>query len=320
MSTPWRVTQNTFESNTRKNYRKANTVGLFTDKVFAGVSGPDTSPLAVLRDYYRPRYAAYKAVYEAWIAMGAQGEGATLGLHEAEALIDHDVDDWEFTVQGTYRKGTPGYKTLFPDGITALKRGTREQRTATLNAFSANLALIPALASLKATVDVRIAQLKGAAEDQGTKKSTVKTDSASVEAARLALCTALYYVLGGLMQLYAETPASIDAYFDVETLRSLPQTVFKGAVHAGGQPVFIVERTLPADNEIAITNDGPTNITLYFAAGKTDGVPATGTVTVATGQSMIITAERLGASAMNRFLLVHDDDALTDGHYSVTLG
>ncbi len=252
-SRPWHYLEVTFEVATRKSYKKANTVGKFTAQALTGVPTGNAA-LVALRDHYIPIYSAYETAYNDWKAMGGQEEGATLSLVQLEELINTDVNNWEYTVQGVYRKGTPGYKTIFPNGITDLKRGSRDERISALNAFSANLPN-PALAGLKVTVDARIAQLVAADTGQDVKQTAQKLDSTAVEAARITLCTGLYYVLGGLMMQYAATPDSVAAYFDLETLRDLPQTTFSGDI-AGDAIKFIVQRTLAAETEVKLDNDG----------------------------------------------------------------
>ena len=319
MNAQWHGAQNTFESNTRRSYAKANRIGMFTNMALSGVVGPPTDPLMRLRDYYRPRYAAFKAAYDAWEAMGSRKQGATLGLHDVESLIDHDVADWEFAVQGTYRKGTPGYKILFPDGISALKYGSREQRITRLTALSNNLALTPTLAEVKKLVDHRLDQLTSASEGQGSKISEVKADSSSVEAARLSLCSALFYVQGGLMQVFAETPVAIEAYIDVETLRKTPQSIFTGAVHTGPNDTLIVKRTLVEQTAITLTNDGPTALTFYFSTQRAGGLPAGGAMTVEPGKSVYTSAGEMDADRSARYMFVHDRDGIVGGHYTVVI-
>ena len=315
----WRFSQNTFLINTERNYRRANQIGLFTYNVFLAVPAGDAS-LNALKTYYLPRYEDYKAKYDAWKAAGAQNQGATMTVYQVETLINNDVNDWQYTILGTYKKETPGYIALFPEGITTFKTGNREQRITRLTVLSTNLALTPSLAAVKALVDARIIDLQNATSDKSSLKNEVALDSQSVEASRLALCTALYYVLGGLMQVYADAPLSIEAYFDLEELRQVPQHTYSGAVHAGNEPTFIVRRTMKDTDEIQLFNNGMTNLSFYWSQLKIGlPTPPPDATHLAPGGVFDSVVSDMPSHGHWHYLVVSDDNSLIDGHYTVVI-
>lgn len=315
---PWHYLINSFQAATKENYKRADKVGLFTYNALLAVD-PGDAELVALKTYYGPIYLGYKADYDRWLAAGGQEEGATLSLEQLEDLINADVNNWEFAIQGVFRKGTPGYKTLFPDGITPLKRGTREQRIARLNALSINLEPTAALATTRTAVNARITQLQSSTATQDGKQYQQGLDSDAVELARVGLCTALYYVLGGLMMRYSSTPDNIANYFDLETLRAKPQTEFNDSVPAAGSK-FIVRRKQEPGDEISLHNTGTVPLMFFFAPHKDAPYPA-GLVskTVASGEDITIPSTEVGATDENVYLIVKNTSTSVDGHWVVTL-
>lgn len=315
---PWHYLVNSFQAATKENYKRADVVGLFTNNVLNGVP-PGEADLVALKTYFQPKYAIYKATYEAWKALGGTEKGLTQSLKNVEELINEDVNDWEYTIMGTHKKGSPGYMTLFPNGISGLKRGTRGERITALNNFSTQLTQVGGLAPVKAEVDARITQLQGANMAQDETQGEQTTDSSAVEAARIVLCKNLYYVLGGLMMHYADTPDAIAGYFDLETLRAKPQTEFTGSINAGDTK-FIVKRKLEADEDVRIRNTGEDELVFYFAPTKT--TPLTAQMAqqpVQPGADITVDAVALGASATNVYLLVHNGPLFAEGHWTVEI-
>lgn len=314
----WHYIENSFLVATRTSYKKAYTVGYFTYRALQDAPLGDTI-LHGLKTYFSPIFEVYKQVYEAWSAAGGQEEGATLTLQQLEEVIDNEVNDWEYTILGVYKKGTPGYKVLFPDGITALKRGTRDQRINRLNTFSLNLALTSSLDTLKTTVDGRITDLQNATTTKGEKKRSQKLDSTQVEAQRVAMCIGLYHVLGGLITRYDSTPEAITAYFDLETLRDVPQTEFLGSVHAGEQKL-IVQRKQDAGAEVRLINNGTTGLTFFFAPmPDTPFLPGMPCQPVAAGEDLTVLSAAAGATDSNVFLIVKNDSDVDEGHWRVVM-
>ena len=129
------------------------------------------------------------------------------------------------------------------------------------------------------------------------------TNHGGKKAARQALCVALFAVLGGLIERFAEEPERVGGFFKLTLIQNKAQKTFTGHTAPGGTKL-IAKRTMAPTAELELLNGGLGDLVFYFAETDDAPPPASG-ITVASGTSQTVTAAQLGNTATAMFLMVH---------------
>lgn len=299
---PWIFIQNPFYNVTRDNYRLAVTISTYTDAALNAAKADAT--ILSLYTPYHALHLAYVAAYESWIAQANSQQGNTLSLTQLLDQSTAKINDWDLAIQNVYRRGTPQYKAILPNGHNPFQRGTQTSRIAAFKALSINLSGIAALTTTKTAVDAFYTLLDTANTTQKGSKTTTNSFSSNVEAARIAACDGLYSVLGGLMQKYNTNTAKIADFMDLENIRSGEQTDFTGHT-LPDQTNKIAKRTLADNQSIRLINQGNLKIQFYLATNPTD-IIGTKSVIVNPFEDKTVLASDMGDVYTQHFLMVNN--------------
>jgi hypothetical protein len=310
---PWIYIQNPFQTATSENYRLAVTISTYTDAALNAAKA-DAAILALYTPYH-VLHLAYVAAYDSWLAQAGSQQGSTLNLTQLLDRATTHINDWDLAIQNVYRRGTPEYKTLLPNGHAPFNQGAQTSRIAAFKALSINLTSIAALVTTKTAVDTYYTLLDTANTTQKGSKMTTNSFSSNVEAARLAACEGLYVVLGGLMQHYSGNPAKIADYMDLENIRTGEQKDFTGHT-LGGQITKIAKRTLADNQSIRLLNPGNVKIQFYLATRPTDTVGAK-SVIANPGEDKTVIADDLGDVTTQHYLMVYNIDAIATAQWEL---
>lgn len=297
-SQTWSFLRNPFEYATRDSYLRAAIIGTFTEAALK--SDPS---LSALFNYYFPFVDKFNTLYNTWQQQAGSQKSNTKSLGDVLALATANINEWDYQVQGTFRRGTAEYDAIFPKGHAPFQQGGQQSR---IDAFGTLiLALNQAgLATVEALVKNYYHDLKVANSTQ--KGAIVQTGQKSkdLDTARVEMCDALYYVLGGLMQKFSKTPDVVGKYFKLDLIQHKEQKVFTGHLAAGAVHL-VVQRTLAADAEIDLLNGGAEKL-LFFFSDRADAPPPTGAVgvTVLPGTSQTVRAAQLGPVDKAHYLYV----------------
>lgn len=273
----WHFLINTFLVVTIRSYRAMKKIGDFT---LLALNQLGNLPLLALHTRLLPFVTAFNDAYIAWINTLGTQVGKTLSLHGLlESLSGEDINLWIGMAKPVFPKGSSGFKTLFPKLSKIFQRGSQEDRIAAVAALSNALIGIAGLAELKILVDAKLVLLNNAYNAQKTNITASAMASNLVESCRIALCQELFGILGQLMDIYRVTPASIGAFFDLQAIRNLEQTMWERAVKAM-TTVYVFTRTLLPTDMLRLVNNGLSPITFAFVEHKTNPMPLTGTYTV----------------------------------------
>ena len=122
-----------------------------------------------------------------------------------------DVD-----IQHVYDETTDEYQTIFVKGRSTIYEGlpTRTQLI-NLKSLTMTIGTYPLLATLKTPFDVTISQFGAVIQASKDAKTDLDEQSKVMEAARIAWCVKGYGTTGGLMEIFEDTPLSIDNIFDI---------------------------------------------------------------------------------------------------------
>jgi len=316
--TIWHYAENQFDNCTKQSKKRMNRISSdHASKLLAETSDADIHELS---SRFAPLRESFSDAYADAIAANAIYKGRTQKFENLKKdLTGTKIEDWDIQIQVVYRKDSPEYIELLPNGRKPFQTGTNDQRIEEVKALSLRLTPYPALASLKTRVDDFKTSIENARNDQQQKEDLVKQKSTLLEIARVATAKMMYGNLGALMDKFQDDPKQIERFFDLEAIRYTgPETndTIEGPI-AGGNSANLISGVTDPNTEWLFANPGVA-VLAYFTSPTADGVYTSGGIKVNPGESITKRASELGG-AENTFLNVTNLDAENQGYYSVTV-
>jgi len=312
----WSFLNNPFDAISQHSFTKSHRIGNYTTSaLFAQKTDPK---ILELYNFLLPIYTTYNNSFIGWLVQQGTKMGGTESLHQLIDLIVPNLDDWEFGVRGVYKKKSPEFKAIFPNGHAPFVHGKQDDRISAINALSSTLNGIPALATTATEVAAFAALMNNAFGKQKGNVSTKKVNSSQLEIDRVNLADGLYYVLGGLMQKNFKSREKTADYFDLQTLRNLQQSDFTGR-NAPLIIVVITKRTLQDTYSVILDNTGITPLQFFMSANNTPTEVGTKMVEVPANSLMTVTADMLRENATDAYLCVYNPSATLAGTWELAL-
>jgi hypothetical protein len=308
MAELWEPLENKFINGTKNSKKRMNTVCADTgDKI--DFRKAETG-IGALNTYYKPFRTSFQNKYALWFSTNGTYNAATQTTERLKAeLSGVKAKRWSVKVENEYIDDPDKYKAIFPNGRAPFQEGSYESRLTALQALSNALTGIDALRDTKTEVDTFLAQFQAARTLQQGKESMVDELSRQVEVERVSVGVALYYVLGGLMQIYSATPDAIAAFFDLETLRrtGAEEDEPEGGLVLTLAPGQTLEAgiTFTADTVLLVINHGEVPLSV-FTGGDTPVPPASPFV-LQPGEEVEKPVTELGDPA-NRYLYIQNNN------------
>lgn len=304
MKLPWKYTENQLEIDTRDSLKKALIMSTFHDNALATLSA--TYPaLLPLYTRYHPIHLALVAAYNAHTSSGNVQQGDRLTVKQEFAASKLLLtEEWIPAILLIYKKTSPRYKALFPNGLKHFNSGSIDKKIAAFNVLSLNIGADAALATIKTAVDSNYAALLLARSTQSSAKTTTSNKSTLSETARVNAMVMQYRNLGNMMDNFHDTIETMcGLVFDLVTIRENPQTIFTGKLAAGVEENTLAHTFLPADEIAAkIVGSGTYKVYLSSTATGTDSTAITLTANI----KQTITVSSFGVTnyALHRYLNV----------------
>ena len=310
----WKFLTNVFLNVCKNSYKIAFTISNYHDaRLQANQTDPFFGPLYQL---YHPLHINLSNAYSSWQSQSNKRSGSTLTLDQLLILLSPTkANYWEHKINDFFDKKSPEYKVLFPLGLKSFYKGSKDSRINAVKTLYESKLLYPVLSELstdvidfhKKLVDVRSNQLgnKGATTDK----------SAALESAIYDAMVVMYSNLGLLMSHFSDDPPQAGSFFDLETIRSQEQLVYRRTIK-GGKQKNVLNHTFMAGNTINVINDSNVDLLFYLAPTKAATKEGLLTVTVAQNSTEIINMSDL--NILNPFLNVENDTA-DAGHCIVEL-
>lgn len=318
MNKIWHYLDNQFLNVASRNYKKAMQISNIHDAVLKNKMDNNPDPdYALLYNRYHPLHLALVADYNTWKSKGGSQEGATLNLDQQLALMTGKIENWDTRVKMIYAKGTPRYRTIFPDARNPFNRGTIESRKDAIQQLSLNIGNDPLLVSVKDEVDAYYTDLDNALDTQSGAKSVKKDFSSAVRLSVTAAMNMQYRNLGFLMNKL-EVTEQIANFFAVNLLRESDQRIYTGTLDPLENEAVLIH-TFMADDEIRLKADGDAGVKFYLGTtpNNTDG----NGITVNANQEITITASQFNPTdyATHRYLTAVNVTDNTTTKYLVEL-
>ena len=312
----WSFLNNPFDAISQHSFSKSHLIGNYTT---AAMFAQKTDPkILELYNFLLPIYTTYNNSFIGWLVQQGTKIGGTESLHQLIDLIVPNLDDWEFEIRGTYKKKSPEFKAIFPNGHAPFIQGKQDDRISAINALSSTLNGIPALATTATDVAAFATLMNNAFGKQKGNVSTKKVNSSQLEIDRVNLADGLYYVLGGLMQKNFKSREKTADFFDLQTLRNLQQSDFTGH-NAPLIIVVIAKRTLQDTYIVILDNTGITPLQFFISANNTPTEVGTKMVEVPANTLMTVTADMLRENATDAYLCVYNPSATLAGSWELAL-
>jgi hypothetical protein len=311
MKKPWIFTTNPFMSLLSRSRTKALKVSKYSRaQLFSRQADAFFGPLFT---YFDPLNQAFIDEQTSWTVQKGSQSGSTSALDILLQTLSADkIDLWDIAVQNVYRKGTPQYKAIFPKGRKPFQNGKKDDRIDAVDALYQALTGIVALATTRTDVHTFYGNLSDARNAQEGAKGDTESDSGDLTAAASAAMVGLYKVLGACINQFPDNPTSIDALFDLQTLRTAAQDDFVLTID-GAATAFIAKRTVAPDDEVRLTVNTPYDVKFFMAEEKNDTNP-TVFVIVHGMEEVTVPFSQLGNVPSAKFLKafnMHDTVAAT---------
>ena len=305
----WQYLVNQLLNCTKKNFKKALKLSRYHDAQLlkAMNNNPGDPDYTTAYDRYHLLHQALETAYSTWTSKGGVQQGATLNITQLMKLMTAKVDRWWGSIINVYPEGTPRFKTIFPKLRKPFSAtNTRSSRIAAVSSLGANIGSDAALVAQKAEVDLYYSQISAGSTAQTGDKGDLKTASTSLENARVAAMTGQYQNLGFFINKFPSTPEKIAPLFDVETITSPSQVIWKDNLNLN-ETLSIMEHTFAAGDMMRLKCTGITNtdkITFYLAStpGGINSTPVQ--ILINHQQTIDVTAFAVADYHVNRFLTV----------------
>ena len=319
MAREWIFCVNTFDANTRYNFKKMLTLTL--DHYGKLVYAANVEPLFIpIRDSYQPLHITYQNSYAAWKAAEGIHEGSTGTVEGMLTQLNSEVRSWEGTVRYVFPEDSPNERASFPNKRAPFQKGTYEQRISAILTLSEVLATFttqPLLVTLSTTVltfyntieAVRILQTGG--------EIGITSKSAGVEADRKACATAMYGNLGLIMHILRETPTEIEQFWDMSLLRNITDNTYTESLTIDPNSIATAGLTeqereaVTASTIVFIKNTSAAGVNLKVGFAATAGVTPTTIIELVPAEERELSASELGWSSDKKYLVINNTETET---------
>lgn len=313
----WLFITNPFLNAVKNNFKKAVKISTYHD---AQLKSHDTDAFfAPIATAYHVLHLELVNAYATWLAQGGTQKGSTLDTNQLLLLlVSNKIPDWEYTILGVYKKGTPQFLAIFPRGKKPFSNGSIESRVTAVKQLNISLNNIAALAEVKTAVDAFLNQLLTSREIQLGNKGMTENLSTAITHINQVAMTEMHSNLGLLISHFKNDPIEAGEFFDLETIRNHDQIIFKDSV-APTKERNIMKHTFAKADGLKLTNNGTVDLQFYLAPTN-NAVPASGqtVVSLAPEEFITIIASDLGDVA-NLFLNVYNTDLNQKGHCTIEL-
>jgi hypothetical protein len=272
----WRITINQFLVATRDNYKKANKLsGEHNNRLKSAMDNhPGDPDYAIVYNRYHPLHVELSSAYLQWKSQAGTQKGDTLSVKQLIKLLPARINKFDLKIQEFHEKGSPRYMQLFPSYHKPFYRGSKDSRIVALGILSGAIGDEADLAPVKLLVDSTHNELLLAKAQQTGSKMVKSTDSSRVEQARIAAMIGQYQNMGFFINKFPTEPQRMEALFDVVTLTTPEQMIWKGQLKPKEIRHLLV-RTLEIVDIIRVKSIGNGDLSVYLASyqGATDSKP-----------------------------------------------
>lgn len=310
----WNSIINSYLVACKGNYHLAVKMAKFHDNaLFAGKADPNVNAQYTA---FHPLYLNMQTTYDLWIAQGGTQLGETLAMKLfMKQLSNPNIGNWDRDFLKQFPANTSDYKKLMPHHRIPFQSGSTDDRITALSALSTNLIGITVLAATATEINNFLIQVKAELDIQQNAIQTTKTDSSSVEAARVAMCVKMFGNYGRLLGFNEDNPSAIAQYFPLKYIQRTQQVYYCRTLKPAKQ-YDITKHTFEATDQLLLTTDNAASVRVALAKNKGDDITGKGVV-VPGNSSPTVNASDLGDVSQNSYLIVLNLDTNISAEFEI---
>lgn len=214
----WKLVENHFDLITQHSRKRMNAIAL--DHLNRLLSIKGNIHVSALYTRTQPLVVTWSEHYTVWLNTKAVFQGACRQLElKLEELAATRSEKWDATVATVYAQQLSKYQQIFPLGRTPLLTGAVDDRITELQALAARVRSLGDLDSLAREIESYTTELEVLRTVQQRLEVEVANTRAALEPHRRQLATMLYRNLGALIEIYAEDPDQLGAFYDLQLLQ-----------------------------------------------------------------------------------------------------
>ena len=311
MAVKWIFSSNTFEVQTRGNFKKMLSLDEdhYGKLVEAALSDPYFVPL---RDDYLPLHTAFTNIYSNW--QGAEGThgGSTASVETLLLqLKGPEIKAWEGVVRFVFPEDSPNEQSIFPNKRAPFQTGTYAQRISAVKTLAEKLATFttqPLLVTLSGTVQSFYNTIEATRMAQTGDELGISSQSSLLEQQRQLCAEGMYGNLGKLMYKFRAYPVDIEQFWDMSLLRNIADTAFIETLTINPHSIATAGLTeeereaVQADTPVVLRNSSTAAVNIKAGFSAAAGGAAPFTITLEPGEERTLSASELGWSSEKKFL------------------
>ncbi len=245
------------------NYRRTmETADQLKQSLYANYDDPI---FKVLYDFFLPYYTEFRANYLLWLSQMKTYRGSSLALDEfIKELSGPQINIVDTFLKNVYIDDNKKYVTLMPKKRGPFQTGTYTDRILQTEQLADSMILRTELHLIAPNFKEFSIALGEGRDEQRINKQNVKSGSAVLEKSRVAIAGGLFYVYGGLIQIFYETPEDIADFYEIN------QMFAKKTGEVAANPDVTVVDLEPLETKEAGMNFVPTDIISASDVGNSD--------------------------------------------------
>lgn len=303
----WFYLRNVFNNVTSSNNKRMLSLSRdHRDKLFQqSATDPEIEELYLLM---QPAYVAFKDQYAKVNNNFALYNSATKQVEILASELNKNIKTWDINIQNVFADDTVEYKGILPNGRKFFQSGTYDQRMSALDQLILALQAYPANPSLSAVLTL-VQTFSTNFQEARSKQQGYEGDDSlfrnQLEVTRERLAVVMHRILGKLIFLYADTPATIEAYYELHYLRAAPPSATSAATVdiAANSRLQAMSGIYTQDDEFELANAGTTPLGFFITENELVATPDDLTV-MQPGAKQTYTLSELSDGTPSRMLIV----------------
>ncbi|MHA3773192.1 hypothetical protein ACXR0O_16790 [Verrucomicrobiota bacterium sgz303538] len=215
----WNYVENQFDIATQHSRKRMN--GLALDHLAKLSAAAGNVHVSALFTRTQPLVLTWSELYKAWLNTAAVYEGAAANLEsKLSELCSSRLIKWDTALASAYQPHSSKYLEILPNGREPFLSGTVDERIAEIRSFAARVRNLGDLDSLAREIETCGTDLESLRTVEQRLSMEVAHTQEALEPQRKLLATMLFRNLGAIIEIHAEDPAQVAAFFNFELLQA----------------------------------------------------------------------------------------------------
>ena len=245
------------------NYKRSMETGdQLKQSLFANKDDPKFKSLY---DFYLPFYTSFRTNYLLWLLQIKDYRGSSLILDGMfKELSGPQINRVDTFLKNIYIDDQESYITLMPNNKGPFQTSTHGERILHTEQLADSMILRTELVTISTEFKTFSLNLGKGMDLQRVNKQNVRSASTKLEKERVLLAGGLFWVYGGLIQIFYETPEDIADFYEIN------QMFAKKAGEVVANPDVTVVELEPLETKEAGMNFVPTDVISASDVGNSD--------------------------------------------------